>query len=393
MRVSYKQQEIVEGFRSIHGENFDYSLVRYVNANTKVDIQCRKCGTVFSQRASAHRSGQGCPKCRLQTLADQKSKIKEENSVIIIGKFQKVHGDQYDYGKLNYHGADKKVDIGCKKCGRWFKSFPNNHLRGKGCRMCAQGDRGQREKNENAKTIISEFQIVHGDKFDYSGVVYSGADVDVEIRCRVCGNVFLQTPACHKNGGCKKCADRANGKLRMDRAAVRLIDDFIGVHGDRYDYSKVVYQGDEVRIEIGCKKCGKFFHQSPGHHKEGNGCPRCQESHGERMVDRILTKAGVDFERQKKFNGCRDKRLLPFDFYLKRGEVQFVIEYNGGQHYKPVNRFGGEDAFIGVQKRDAIKKQFCESMGIRHIEIPHSISTRSGIEKMLILEGVIAEVI
>ena len=393
MRVPYKQQEVVDGFRSIHGENFDYSLVRYVNANTNVDIQCRKCGTVFSQRASAHRSGQGCPKCRLQILAEKKRKIKEEHATGITDRFQKVHGDKYDYSRVKYNGSEERVEIGCRRCGGWFLSFPMNHLRGKGCQLCAQRDRGQREKNENSATIIAEFQRVHGDKYDYSGVIYKGIDIDVEIKCKVCGNVFLQTPACHKNGGCKKCADRANGKLRMDRTAVRLINDFLGVHGDRYDYSKVEYRGADAIVEIGCKRCGKSFFQSPGHHKEGNGCPRCLESHGERMVNSILTKVGVDFERQKKFKGCRNKRLLPFDFYLKNGEVQFVIEYNGVQHYKPVNRFGGEKAFIGVQKRDEIKKKFCESVGIRHIEIPHFISSESGIEKMLILEGVIEEVV
>jgi Zn finger protein HypA/HybF involved in hydrogenase expression len=255
--------------------------------------------------------------------------------------------------------------------------------------MCAQRIRGQRDKDENSKTIIAEFQKVHGDKYDYSGVVYKGVDVDVEIRCKACGSVFLQTPACHKNGGCKKCADQTRGKIISDRAADRLIDDFVGIHGDRYDYSKVVYQGDEVAVDIGCKKCGRSFYQDPGHHKSGNGCPRCSESHGERMIDRVLTMAGIDFERQKKFEGCRNKMLLPFDFYLTREGTQFVIEYNGAQHYMPVERFGGTNAFVGVQERDAIKKRFCDSAGIRHIEIPYWISSKREIKKMLVVEGVL----
>jgi phage FluMu protein Com len=285
---------------------------------------------------------------------------------------------------VSYQEAGKRVEIGCKRCGRWFWVFPNNHLRGKGCKICAQQDRGKRESEEYSTDVIGRFRIVHGEKYDYSNVVCKNAIQEVEIRCLTCNSVFLQRPSCHLRGdGCKKCADRMNGENRKNAEKEEVLGKFYKVHGDRYDYSNVAYDGDDVKVSIKCKKCNHMFLQTPSHHKLGNGCPRCNESSGEILVSKILESSDIKFERQKAISGCCYRRRLLFDFYFSMNGHEFAIEYNGIQHYRPVSIFGGEAGFLQTTCRDEIKRRFCKEKGIRLIEIPYTENSLGKISKTL----------
>lgn len=84
---------------------------------------------------------------------------------------------------------------------------------------------------------------------------------------------------------------------------------------------------------------------------------------GEGEVANYLEEKNIRFERQKTFEGCKDKNLLKFDFYLP--DYNCCVEYQGIQHYKPVERFGGEEAFKENQRRDLLKKEYCENNNIK----------------------------
>ena len=84
---------------------------------------------------------------------------------------------------------------------------------------------------------------------------------------------------------------------------------------------------------------------------------------GEGEVANYLGEKNIRFERQKTFEGCKDKNLLKFDFYLP--DYNCCVEYQGIQHYKPVERFGGEEAFKENQRRDLLKKEYCENNNIK----------------------------
>lgn len=79
---------------------------------------------------------------------------------------------------------------------------------------------------------------------------------------------------------------------------------------------------------------------------------------------------------QKTFNDCKDKKKLPFDFYFEIDNQQFVIEYNGIQHYKSIDFFGGEEGLILRQKHDKIKKEYCNDNNIKFIEISYEINNK-----------------
>lgn len=137
-----------------------------------------------------------------------------------------------------------------------------------------------------------KFQEVHGDRYDYSKVEYTTAKEKVEIACKEHGS-FYKSPDNHLSGqGCPKCQSDLKTKS-LDQC----VEDFKKVHGDTYDYSKVLYINWSTKVEIMCKEHGCFY-QSPNSHLSGNGCPKCQHQNQDtlyllRCVNTGLIKIGI----------------------------------------------------------------------------------------------------
>ena len=248
-----------------HGDRYDYSEVDYINSYTKVKIRCREHG-IFLQTPNAHSSrGSNCPDCRNAARFGKSHSRRTTEEWIEIAK--EVHGDRYDYSESDYVNNYTKVRIRCHEHGIFFQR-PNSHtVYRSGCPVCADGSK--RLSNEE---IISQFKHAHGDKYDYTNVIYKNVDTKVRIGCSIHGE-FLQTPYSHKNGqGCPDCANEIRPNRRIGREA--WINRWCKKHGDVYDYSLV---GEDItqtsRVTIICKEHGEF-QQRPGEHQK-YGCARC----------------------------------------------------------------------------------------------------------------------
>ena len=77
--------------------------------------------------------------------------------------------------------------------------------------------------------------------------------------------------------------------------------------------------------------------------------------------------------RQKTFPECKNIKLLPFDFYLP--DLNMCIEFDGDQHHKIIQRFGGESGFIYRQNNDKIKTNYCENNNIFLIRLKNLLHT------------------
>ena len=128
--IKLTTEEFIEKSKKKHGNKYNYSKVKYVGAHTKVIIRCIEHGE-FKQTPGSHLYGQGCPTCANILNAKKRSLTTED----FIEKAKKVHGDKYNYSKVEYISTHKKVSIICKKHGE-FKQKPNNHLSGSGCPTC-----------------------------------------------------------------------------------------------------------------------------------------------------------------------------------------------------------------------------------------------------------------
>ena len=258
MGKKYLTTEIlVKKFKEVHGNKYIYDKVEYTGANNKVCITCNKHGD-FWMLPFAHLKGQECPKCKGRGLTNDE----------VIKRFMEVHGDEYDYSKVEYRKSSEKVIIICKEHGE-FEQTPQKHLNGQGCPLC-----GNKKSNENRKTKKEEFieraRNVHGDKYDYSLIpdVFTQHD-KVDIICPVHG-VFKQLAYDHLHGhGCTQCAiDASKGNLE------EFIDRSNEIHNNKYDYSNVVYVNSYSPVKIICPTHGEF-EQDPGTHLKGCGCPIC----------------------------------------------------------------------------------------------------------------------
>ncbi len=183
-----------------------------------------------------------------------------------IQKAKKTHGEKYNYINSKYTHSKERIEIICLQHGSFWQ-LPSNHLKGHGCCECAGVGR------RNTKEVIERFRAKHGDRYDYSKVIFKSVDSPVEIGCKAHG-YFWQTPYNHTGGAnCRLCAIAEHPNLQQKDEEL-VIAEFIKVHGGRYDYSLVRYKGAFVHVDIICKEHG-VFKQTPHSHKGGNGCSDC----------------------------------------------------------------------------------------------------------------------
>ena len=120
----------IEKAKELYGDKYDYSKVEYVNNHTKVCIICPEHGE-FYVNTKDFLNGHGRPECGLKSRSD---KIKG-NTITFIEKARKIHGNKYDYSKVDYKRGNEKVCIICPEHGEFWQR-PTGHLQGYGCPCC-----------------------------------------------------------------------------------------------------------------------------------------------------------------------------------------------------------------------------------------------------------------
>ena len=345
----------------------------------------------------------------------------------LIHIYNNIHNNFYDYSSVNYKNSRTKIKIICPIHGV-FNQLPHSHKKS-GCKECG------RVKRSNKKNIITKFNIVHNNFYDYSKMNYMNNNTKIKIICPTHGE-FEQTPKTHLTSGCNKCYldsrrisidemkfrgstihnnfydySKVNFNKIMDKIIIicpihgefeqivnnhinnkqgcmdckiesskLLYEDFViksnKVHNNLYEYPVQSFDYNS-NIKIICPKHG-IFNQLPNNHlNKKYGCNVCKKSNGEKCIANILEKNNIEYKTEYIFNECKYKKPLRFDFYLPHYNI--CIEYNGIQHYESVKYFGGIDTLILNKKRDNIKKQFCYKNNINLI----SISYKEDVEDIL----------
>jgi|GEM_PF-510700 len=278
----------------------------------------------------------------------------------LLEQFKKVHGDRYDYSKVEYIDYNTKVIIVCKKHGEWLANT-GDHKTGHGCPRCKAENTRKLESHDLNKTL-ELFKNKHGNIYDYSKVEYKNNKTKVEIICRKHGS-FWQTPGGHKWGfGCPKCKNEINGK-KKSLTKEKFISGANKKHNNFYDYSIINYNNSNSILEILCPKHG-IFKQKAIIHYHGSGCQKCNQSKGERKLVEIFENNNIIYEEQKVFNDCKgEKRNLKFDFYLPIYHI--CIEFDGEQHFKLVYPWQTLEKLERIKLYDSIKNQYCKEKNIR----------------------------
>lgn len=255
-----------------------------------------------------------------------------------------------------YTGANNNILHRCKICGYEWSPKPSLVLIGSGCPEC--------NRNKMSKThdqYINELC----DKNPNLCVIgkYMGYHTKIVHQCNICGYEWSVAPAEVLRGrGCPRCATHI--KLTQEAFVNRMLEihPTIQVIGE--------YKGSDYPVKVKCLKDDWIWEPLATnliHLKRG--CPKCNQSHGELQIGMYLKHHKINFIQQYSFIGCRNKKPLPFDFYLP--ECNICIEYDGRQHFEPVDYFGGQVALDETVKHDVIKNNYCLSNNIKLIRIKY----------------------
>ena len=187
------------------------------------------------------------------------------------------------------------------------------------------------------KLTLQDFQdrlnLAHPNE-DLEAIEWNGDRVDSIIKCRTCGTIYI------KKGGnfldkrkisiCKKCFTTQPNTLKKE------------------------YKGMHNKVLLKHNQCGFCWYITPANLKLGKGCPKCNKkvSKGEQTIIKYLEEHDIKYKTQVPID--IENHHLFIDFYLP--DYDLYIEYNGIQHFKPVDHFGGESRLIKQQYYDSLKK-------------------------------------
>lgn len=162
-----KLEDFISEAKKVHGENYSYENVVYVNRNTDVEIICKKHGP-FSQKPNKHLRGHGCPKC-----ADSGIPMAKED---FVKRANEIHDCKYDYSELIFTNTKNKVKIICPKHGAFYQEA-QSHLSGHGCPKCF----GIISASENdlcryVESLVGEEDIIKNDR-----KTLDGKEIDILI--------------------------------------------------------------------------------------------------------------------------------------------------------------------------------------------------------------------
>ena len=273
-----------------------------------------------------------------------------------------------------YINSDTKIMHKCRVCGHTWEAFSFNILKGSGCPKCANN-----KKSKDRALTISEYVeklIYINPNIEFIGD-YKNTNTRAMHICKVCGNEWMAYPSNILSGkGCKKCSDKNSADIR------RKPHDVYVMQVNNTNPNIIVldeYINARVPIKHKCKICEHEWNVSPDSILCGHGCPRCIKSNGEKMVGEYLIEHQIKFESQYTFNNCRNKKPLPFDFYIPNMNV--CIEYDGIQHFEPIEHFGGIDGLKQRQYNDNIKTNYCLLHNISLLRISYNQDVNKELDK------------
>lgn len=274
-----------------------------------------------------------------------------------------------------YTNNKTKIEFQCLVDGCFHKwmARPDNILSGYGCPECAKRKisilRAKTHEEFIEEVTIKNPGVKALDK-------YISDNVKIQFQCNNpnCGYKWFATPdkIIHKITGCPECA-----KFHRAKKKTKSHDVFVNEVYKKNPDIEVIgeYIGIKIKTEFKCRICNNTWLATPDSILNANtGCPICAQSHGERYITNWLKNNMINFIPQYKFDDCRDLECLPFDFYLP--EHNICIEYDGEQHFNPVNFGGISDAravinFKKTQIHDNIKNDYCKQHNIKLLRISY----------------------
>lgn len=343
------------------------AVEQYINAKTPILHHCLLHNILWRISPNGALQGYGCAVCKKEknSIKMRKSHQQYVNEVASVNQDVDVVGQ--------YVNVNTPIAHRCKIHDFVWNTTPAVILQGCGCPLCWR-EKLSAGRLKGHTDYVAEVELMHPN----IEVVekYINARTKILHRCKVDGYQWMAQPDSVLSGcGCPKCA----GNLK------KTTDSYIKEVNDVNANIEVLeeYINAKTPILHKCKIDGYKWLAQPTNVLTGYGCPQCNESHGEKSVCRWLDMHRIEYIMQHRFSECRNKQPLPFDFYLPSFNI--CIEYDGEQHFRPVDFFGGVEKFTQRQRNDEIKTKYCEGNNIRLLRIPYYKNIEEELESFLFI--------
>jgi hypothetical protein len=215
------------------------------------------------------------------------------------------------------------------------------------------------------KTLERRFRDKHGDKYDYSRVVYQGSSSKVTIVCYKHGE-FAQAPSNHLTGqGCVRCSLEKSSAMKT-KSTNTFINESIAVHGDTYDYCEVDYKKQRVKVIIRCYNHGRFS-QTPKEHISGKGCVKC----GNERTGKISKKTHIAFVNDAKITHGNRYEYSDSKYINQKVKISILCKIHGAFTQSPKDHISGNGCpkcgiVKSTDKRTKTKSKFINDAVSRH---------------------------
>lgn len=311
---------------------------------------------------------------------------KKLDTETFIKNSKDVHGDKYDYSLTKYVDYKTPVVIICPVEGHGvFYKVPHKHSSsGQGCPICSKNRKGTRKQHNN-ESFINKANNKHNNFYAYPNLVYTRLIDNVLIECPVHGE-FEQKAVNHLSGsGCPQCGIEKRTNKQIDgfekfNEKFKLLE-----LDDKYELVSDEYEKSKSKINIKCKGCNNNFVIRPNDLLTGYGCPHCNTSGGV-LEPKLFLKIKEEFPNYNVIkSGATFLEKLQLDIFFPQNSI--AIEYQGQQHFRPIEFFGGEEAFKSQMERDERKRLLCEQNNVNlfyftytskdvPLDYPHKVYTK-----------------
>lgn len=333
------------------------------NKKRYIDLLCPNHLDRGVQSVEIHnlKRNKGCKYCARNVMFTQEE-FEEKIDKISDGKI-KVIG--------TYRGMSKKVKCLCKDHGIEFDMLARNLLHGStGCKVCSA------EKQRNIDRFERDFieKVYAQNPHIIVLSKYKGCSSKVSCYCKKHKRYFSKEARAlyERQSGCGECYKETMRKIQ-GLSGLDFIKRLNKVHPSLIMVDE--YINWTTPITFYCIDHDCYFKCTPSNILNRTSC--CDKTvrwTKEIEIGNIIQNLGYQYVYQKTFKDCKDKNVLPFDYYLP--DINVCIEYQGEQHCRPVNFNGrGKESSLKkleyTQKHDSIKREYCERNNIGLIEIPY----------------------
>lgn len=354
-KQKYTYEDVLKSF-----EERDYTLLTkkedYKNVTQKLEYVCNKHKDkgILKISYSKLMNGRGCTYCgRERNIQAVRKPFNYNEAIELCNKhdFEFVEIKRENSVIYIYFICNKHRELGIQ---RMRKENMKRDI--KGCQYC--------------KGNLPEWYVRQKISIEYPHIEligeYKNMSTPLECHCKKHDVYWITTPQNILYGhGCVQC-----GLEKLSEQRTLSQEEFENMIKDVNPDLEIIseYKGMEYDITVKCKKCGYVWTLNAASLKlNGTRCKKCSFTYkGEDRIIEVLQELDVYFIHQCKFEDCKDKKCLPFDFYLP--DYNLCIEFDGEQHYKP--KFG-EESFVKTQAHDKIKNEYCESHNIDLLRIPY----------------------